>query len=813
MKHMNLFSRGSRKEPAPALFAALSLVLFLACLGGCTPSPGDGVQDKEESVDLTADDASEATLAINASQHGVAYPETFILMQNRMGLRIEYCVDRGNLQLWISPRAGRSMSYQDRNWSNRDDHTNVFDRILIPGLKLTEFDSCRWDPFHSTIYFRNQVLHLAQVYDQPMVLVWFGKPGDVDFKSHGHGVTQTSTQFIVNYTDRGREFQSAANLSDGEGTFRYMPVGDRGRSSYSRAHLEPGQFLVIGCELQEEMIRKKVLEVSRMDLQEILDRNEKLIAGDLSTGLFRLKDRPEMQKLMDISRRVAISMQDFKGFMRSTNQYIYYLLWYRDGGMNASHLGYSGWIEPARDQARFALMNPNTSMVEPEGRFFGQVMGGPITKWEEDGLFYVLWPAFTYWTQTGDDSMIGEGLLETAKEAMDWLERYCFDEEEGLFGRYYYCETPLSDSRDDGWDNATGAPTGTIDVRYRDHRITRSYDLYINILNYANYLMLSAMTGGEEALAYHRKAMELEQRFVKFYDLEGPLPSYGDLLSDRGEIIPAGPYGLDIWDYVWGLSLPPFTPTLPVVYRALRDQVTADMISTGDRFFICVYNAMLTSMDPLIHDEEVIMDALERLMPESVRPGKYLPMPYSVPELINIEDGEPFHDVRPLVYSIAPWMSAISNLGLRRLPFGIALRSTRYLEGIDNYVYLNGEIDVRYEGEGPIREILVNGESLVGSYQLPDNLVREGENTILVKMGDRADQGPVLASSTVRLLDLKEGTYRVRAYGKNVLTFKGLEDRVTVLDGTGNPVETKIITMDDLTYVEFGGFGTFEIMI
>jgi hypothetical protein len=788
------------------------IMLTLGILTGCTSPAGDSGKGAG-SVDLTSDEASESTLAINASQYGVGYPETFVLMQNRMGVRIEYCLDRSNLQLWISPQAGKSMSYVDRNWSNRDDHTNIFDRILIPGLDLARFDSCQWDPFHSKLYFGAQVLHLAQVYDQPMVLVWFDQSGAVDFKSYGHNVMKQPYQFYVGFTDRGRDFQSAAAISDGPGVFQYMPEDDQGRSSYVRAHLEPGQFLVIGSELEKEMIRKKVWEISHTQLQGILERNEELIARDLSTGLFRLKDHPEMQKLMDISRRVALSMQDFNGFMRSTNQYIYYLLWYRDGGMNTAHIGYTGWIEPAFDQARFALMNPNTNIFPPEGKFFGQVMGGPITKWEEDGLFYVLWPAFTYWTQTGDDVMIREGLLETAKEAMRWLEDYCYDKEMGLFGRYYYCETPLSDSRDDGWDNATGAPTGTIGVMYKGHRIIRSYDLYINLLNYANYIMLSAMSEGEEAESYFRKAAELEKRFVKLYHAGGSLPGYGVLQTDRGEMVQAEPYGLDIWDYVWGLSLPPFTPTLPEEYRALREQVATDMTTTGSRYFICVYSAMLTSMDPLIHDEERIMAALERLMPESVRPGRYLPMPYAVPELIHIEDGDPFHDVRPLVYSIAPWMSAITNLGVRRLPFGIALRPTRYLEGIDNYLYQKGEIDISYEGEGAVAEILVNGQLLEGSYQVPDLLVREGENRIVVRMGTPETAVPVLASSTVKLLSVEGGTYRVEAFGKNVLTFKDLDREAVIRNESGEVIGAEVKTMDNLTYLEFEGRGLFTVKI
>jgi hypothetical protein len=300
---------------------------------------------------------------------------------------------------------------------------------------------------------------------------------------------------------------------------------------------------------------------------------------------------------------------------------------------------------------------------------------------------------------------------------------------------------------------------------------------------------------------------------VKLYHAGGSLPGYGVLQTDRGEMVQAEPYGLDIWDYVWGLSLPPFTPTLPEEYRALREQVATDMTTTGSRYFICVYSAMLTSMDPLIHDEERIMAALERLMPESVRPGRYLPMPYAVPELIHIEDGDPFHDVRPLVYSIAPWMSAITNLGVRRLPFGIALRPTRYLEGIDNYLYQKGEIDISYEGEGAIAEILVNGQPLEGSYQVPDFLVREGENRIVVRMGTPETAVPVLASSTVKLLSVEGGTYRVEAFGKNVLTFKDLDREAVIRNESGEVIGAEVKTMDNLTYLEFEGRGLFTVKI
>lgn len=805
-----------------ATHSFLRLAMFIVALTAyqfsCSPpkdqkSGGADSTATSEGSPLGDDPASQALLAINASQFGVAYPETFILLQNRMGIRIEYCVDRSRLQLWISPQAGKSFSYKDKNWSNRDDFTAVFDRILIPGLNLNDFDSCKWDPFHSIIYFKNQTLHLSQVYDQPAVLVWFDKDGEVDLKIFGDVVERKANAFVVNHESRGRDFQSAAILGKGEGYFQHQLDLDEGRSTHARAHMKPGQFLVIASELKKENIQTIARKVADTDLNTILADNETKIAADLANGQFTLKNKPEMQKLLNISRRVAISMQDFKGFMRSTNQYIYYLLWYRDGGMNTSHICYSGWTQPAYDQAKFTLLNPNTSTTEPKGKYYGQVMGGPITKWEEDGLFYVIWPAFAYWTQTGDDTFLKGEYLKTMEEAMDWLERYCYDEEKGLFGRYYYCETPLTDSRDDGWDNATGAPSPKWGSDYKGKTIVRSYDAYINLINYANYMMLSMMEKGPKAEVYYQKALSLEANMKHFFDYKGNLPSYGDLITKDGSTMVADPYGLDIWDYVWGLALPPFTPTMPEKYKALREQIFKDMTTTKNRYFICVYNALLTSMDTEIHSEDSIMSALEKLMPESVRPGKYLPMPYSVPELINVNDGDPFHDVRPLVYSIAPWLSAVTNLGLRRMPFGVAVRGTKYLEKIDNYEFRGALLDISYQGEGTVSAVTINGTPLNGSLQIPENMLRQGENAVEVKMDKNAKPANQLASSTLRLISAENGIFEMEAFGKNVLMFKNLNRKVRITDAAGaeiKPVETK---MDNLTWLEFPGRGTVSVSL
>jgi hypothetical protein len=788
-------------------FVMLALIV-LGCNNGSTNKNTEGF-----------DAGQDPSTYLNSSQHGSKYPETFILMQNRMGVRIEYCADRSTLQLWLSPQAAKSMSYVDRNWSNRDDHMNLFDRIRIPGCDLKNFVKCDYDPFYSVIHFKEQDMHILNLTDQPVVIVWFGKDASVDFKSdmNDKPIERSEKRFIVEHPDRGRTFDFAAVIGEGEGKFRQQMQVEYGRSMYCRASLKANQPLVITGELKEENISALAESIAKMDMNKLKEENEIKINKALDFGKFRMRNRPEMQKLLDINKRVAYSMQDEKGFMRSTNQYIYYLLWYRDGGMDATHIGYTGWITPMKWQANFALHNPNTSLEDPKGIYFGQLMSGTINKFEEDGLFYVVWSAFSYWTMSGDDVFCKGEYMKTMEDALDWLERQCYNKEKGLFGRYYACESAFTDHRDNGWDNAIGRPEDYYETKYKDTIIVRAYDMYINNLTYATYLMLASMETGPKADEYQKKAEELEKNMRKFYENKEALPLYGDLLTKKGNYITADckvpTYGMDVTDYQWSLSLPPFTPNIPVKYKAAREQLRKDLgiKSFQHGIFICGYAAILTAMDNEIHNEDSIMAALDELVPKCVRPGKYLPMPYTIQEMADVEDGNPYHDVRPLVFSIGPWMSAVSNLAVRKLPFGIAVRGTKYMSSIDNIEYMGGLVDVKFSGEGLIKKVTVNGSELTGTYQIPDQQIHAGDNTVTVEMSKEAKPANILISSSVRLLTSTNGKYEVLAYVKNVLVFKNLSKNVVIADSEGKTVSSDVQKVDNLTYIEFKGRGKYSI--
>jgi len=796
-----------------------NLFILMAFLG-IFFSPVANAQAKDEPVndkwtsqqDL---DMLNSTMAMNASQYGAKSPEKFILMQNRMGLRFEYCIDRSAIQIWVSPQAGKSMLGTDRNFSNRDDHCNVFERITLSNVNFGDFVRCDYDANHSVLVFKNQKVHFATAFDKPVILVWFEKDDVVDIKSGRLAKlkTQDANRFVVEYAERGKTFDFAAVMGAGKGKFRHQTRLEQGRSVYARAEMAAGQVLAIGAELTTEGVTQFTQEIANTPTVKFLADNEAKVNKALDFGKFTLRNRPEMQKLLDINKRIALNMQDEKGPMRSTNQYIYYLLWTRDGGLNSSHICMSGWSNPANWQADIQIQNPVTSLEEPKGIFYGQLLSPIINKFEEDGLFYALWPAFLHWTQTGDEKFTKGIYMKNLEAAMEWLERYSYDKEKQLFFRYYYCEAPLVKSRDWGYDMANGAPSNYSNSAYKGDSIVKSYDIYINSINASCYWMLSAMNTGDKAAEYAKKAKGIEAKIKPMYDYPSALPSYGQLLTSDGRMVTAEPYAMDLTDYQWALSLPPFKVSLHKKYIEVQNALYKTLRTDPKGMFLCGYNSILTSMDNEIFSEDSIMAALDYLVPQSVRPGKFLPMANTIPEIVDVEDGDPFHDVRPLVFSIAPWISAVTNLGVRRLPFGIAARATKYLDKLENYEFRGALIDFSYIGEGKISKLLVNGKELKGTYQLPEALLKKGDNKVEVILSASAKPQNVLVSSTLRLLSANGGTYKLQAYSKNTVCFRGLTKKLSVTDANGKAVKAVMTTSEGLTWADFEGRGEMTVSL
>jgi hypothetical protein len=662
-----------------------------------------------------------------------------IFLHNPQALRVEYRFDDCRLILWWSPLAGCSFAARDRNFSNRDDHLDVFDRIVIPGCDVAAFTGCDYDPYHTVLHFKHQTLHLALRHDAPVLLLWTEKPQVIDFKSTRYdGAKGCAKSWVILHKEASHDFEFAAMLGDGEGSFRHSPVHAEWNSRYAQACLSAGQRLAMGAGLAGERIAARCRPDDPITTDEALVTHEQ--AGRISAP-----SQPEMEQLRRIIVRGLHSMIDESAAFRASLKPIYYLIWVRDAAFAFTCMEAAGWPHKLAELCRLYLSNPTVARGDevPAGRMFGQLIHPDYGKYEEDGFYYVIHTIFTHWTHTGSREFLEGENLALLKEALDWVEHRCFREESGMYEGFFADETPALGSRDEGWDFAIGMPAGGDLIRHDGKPIVRSRDIYLNTLMHSAHSMMAAALGDQE---HATKAAALWEKLRRFHDdRRDGLPPYGELLDENGKWHRVAHFGPVSSVYVWALTLPDF---LPLDERdALMGHLLDELSAHPAMHWINGICAAIAATDPWVHGEQRMLDLLLRIKDEAMRPGQYLPMAGAMPEKFNAPKGSLHSDIRPQGFAMAAWLAAWASLGVRRLPFGLAVRPTRAFHMLEHFAWQGGHIDFSFEAD--ISVLTVNGRTFPATLQLPENALTRGKNSVMVPL---EMEKQCLLRSTVKLL-------------------------------------------------------------
>lgn len=713
---------------------------------------------------------------------------TQIFLHNPKALRVEYRLDDQRLMLWWSPLAGTSLEAAERNFSNRDNHLDIFERITIHGCGLGDFLGCDYDPYHCVLRFCSQTLHIALRHDAAAVLLWADNSLEVEFKSgrYDEALHASPSGLTLLHREPSHEFEFVAAVGEGHGSLRHSPFHVRWHSHYSCGTLSPGQLLVIGVGLRGDDTAARMRELAAIPCSAHLVATDAALAPLEDMGRIVSKRFPAMENLRRTVVRGLHSMIDESGAMRASIKAIYYLIWVRDGGFCFPYQAAAGWTHKLPELCRLMLANPTRARGEgiPPGRMFAQLIDTDYGKYEEDGVFYVIWLAFTHWTQTGSREFLEGGNLALIKEALAWVEQYIFDPERGLFGGYFADETPAYKSRDYGWDAAIGKPGGEEHMQHQGRKIIRSYDIYINTLMHSAYTMLAAT--GE--VHYEEKAAALWNSLEPLYrDLRDGLPPYGELVAEDGTRICSRQSEAGNSTFFWALSLPNF---LPLDEREAINAAQLDIIAAKpEMHWINGICAAVAAADSWYHDESRLLDLLRRVADDTLEPGTFLPMGGAMPEKLGAPQGSICHDIRPQAFAMGTWLGAWASLGLRRLPHGLALRPTAAFEKLLNYPWRGRTLDFFFDYRGRTPGLEINGVRVGGTLQVPEKLLGNARNTVRLVQGD---QGPLLLRSTARLdaVGTKGGRheYHFTCSGLTSICFDGPPANIRLCDAADNPV-------------------------
>ena len=733
--------------------------------------------------------ATEAQVSVgNGSSDG---QHRRILAWSPSGTRVEYDIEGHALILWCNPQAGKSDELRLRYFSNRDDHTTLFDRIRFNGLDPDTFERCDYDPYHMMLHFGGQRLHIVPHPDRPVVGVWSeGAPLLVDLKADKQDTVGRWDErvFTSMHPDRGLGLLFVAALGAGSGTFWQLPTDPlEWRSAHTRVTLEAGQLLVLAGDLAHEPLVPVAERYAESGAEAFSAEVNALVEAETVPGRLEFTDAfPEarrMEALVDLNRRLMLSFQDRSGPIWDGPRSIYCHLWVR-AGLNAPLAEWAGLSEMTRRFARFALKTPS---VMPDGRMFGQ-MFGPYGKFQEDGLFYATWAQHCRWLQTGEGfDATGISVL---LDALDWLDRRCWDAERGLYGRFFACETPFEGTRDVGWDAPVGMPASWPPARMFGKNPVRSYDIYVNLLQYAVLRMLAPHVSPATRRALLEKCERIDAGLSPLWEHRDGVHAapYGWMRFSDGseELVMDG----DHTDQVWALTIPPFTPPAMPVERIRTEQaerVAGAIGESGMGRFLFAYTCSMLAADPAFRDPRETLAEFASLLPEIERSARYFPMPGAVPECVHVEDGDLFHDIRPCAFAVGQWIPVAYGMGIRRSACTWALRGTDALRRIAVMRLGRASAEILWEPAAPICGLRLDGKPLAHTLVLPLDALGDGHHRI--EVGGEPGPGPILVETEAALLrvecDADEVRYHLRGHGPCRCRFADGQSITLTLDGEG----------------------------
>ncbi|CAM3101435.1 hypothetical protein [Rariglobus hedericola] len=743
---------------------------------------------------------------------------TQIFLHNPQALRAEFRLDDARLLLWWSPGAGHDNDALERNYSNRDDHLDVFERIVLEDTPLDSFRSCDYDAYRVHLRYAGRDIELATVPDVPVVLLT-ARRGNlcVRFKSARHDrlLAANARSWAVRHEEGGRTFEFAACVGEGGGGFRHQPIFESGRAIHGRVELAEGQTLLIGVGMEGKDIAGRLDDLAARSLAEINTATDENVAKDLTEGTPVFRSAPDLDRLYEQTRRSLHGAIDDSGALRAALKDIYYLIWVRDGAFCFNSQAAAGWLHKHVAWCRYLLANPLVIGAEepalPPGRTYGQLVAQRFGKLEEDGPYYVVWSVFTAWVQTGDPTLVTPAHLALLEETVRWTETYAFDEGRGLFRERLVDESPFIGSRDDGWDAATGDLQREGGMRFQGRQIRWAYSAYMNLLMFGTYSMLAALPSATLAAEYRAKAARLWRQLAAFLPSEG-LPPAGELVLDDGSCVLAPPYIPKTACYIWAFALPGLAP-LPNI-DAVRLNLLRDVTARPRGHWLNAITALIAAVDPLVCDEQELIRAIHYIAAQGQRSGKYLPMPGTLPEKYDAPEGIPYDDIRPQAFSQSSYLAACTSLGVRRLPFGLAVRPTRFMEKLSAYAWGESRIDfvfgANHEG------VCIDGFPLVGSLQLPAESLSPGR--VVVSVGS-LPASPVLARSNLALhraiAESDAVCYDLESFGFGELVFTRRLRSLSLspIEGSEHPESNVAIAWTEesgLHVARFEGVGRFR---
>ncbi|MBD3241371.1 MAG: hypothetical protein GF331_12345 [Chitinivibrionales bacterium] len=715
-----------------------------------------------------------------------------IILQNRCGNRLSllYYDERTELELVYKPNAFRRKDLRARNFSNRDNFTTAFAQFTLPDITADTVTNYDYDPFVTrfsteTPSLARNTVAVVNIADHNAFALAARSPLLIALEPHAAFAVEDSL-LMERFADRGEEIVSFVAFDSFEQN-RYRVLDD----GTHVLQIFENEVVIVGAEETVYHARHTIRSLAGLTLEQLIERNEQALAPALSKGVVSVKDE-RLQRVLDLNRRMVYSGLDEGGACFGAINRLYHLLWVRDGAMTTSLMARSGNPDYLRIFAPFLLANPSYTRRDDGTRVpeFLQIIGTRWTKSEDDGIFYALLSMFTHFIVTGDDSLVQGGEMAIVLDAVDRFLEKAWEPDRGLIGSDTRGESPLASNPYFGYDIVNGkveaadSHEGGGNEQFR--RLARCYSLYYNVNTYN--LLLMAVTlleqrprldnGRSERYAAIAAALQgsITTDFVDPTD--GCLYASFERYTDGEERWMSYSSGVDYWEYAWAVSLGPFYPAPTLQLRSAR-QVRQKWPAMADYGF-CPWNTISRMLREYGMSSDDYQAMLAEEIDDALTEGPRYPMYASLGEYWRgREPGKMASSWRALPFTAGSLFYSVTSLVVQSLPMGIAVRASALVDSVSAFQYRLARIDIVSEGGGDtVGAVIVNGEPLDGTLQVPERRLRPGANTIRITRAGQCTHTRLYASNA-ELIDCRQErdyiTYRLHSPAPAQLVFENLD--------------------------------------
>ncbi|MEO0963740.1 MAG: hypothetical protein AAFY08_01355 [Planctomycetota bacterium] len=733
--------------------------------------------------------------------------ERNVILQNRCGNRLTVLAhtDQVELELIYKPNARRRKDFVARNFSDRDNFTSLFDHAALPDIDASMLHTFDYDPFVTRLGLTSDgggrnVITLVNLPEHNAFALSAPAPLTLSFRPRC-GFEASDGLLTDAFGDRGESIVSFVAFDSFE-TNRYRVLRD-GRHVLQ---LIEDDVILIGGEEGEHHVRRTLKELRGVGLTDLIDRVESAISPVLRCGRVAINNDSDLQRVVDVNRRVAWSAMDDGGATNGALNRVYHLIWTRDGSMTATAFAQSGLPDLLRTWTPFLLDNPSV-FRGPHGearREFTQIVGTRWSKTEDDGIYYALLSLYTLVHHVGDTRSLANDTLLDLLDALNHAIEIRFDADRGLFGSNVLGEDALGDSPYHGFDVVNGTMSAPASKSSWRDELAYCYTLYQNVNMYNCLRMAQALaeaSGDPVALrrvvGYEERADCLAESLTSaFINDAGEYRALLAILRDGTQRWYDFAPRSDFWEYAWAVSAGPFLPDPATCLRSARMCLnTWPQVAT---YGFCPWNFLARS----VKEHGGSSDEYQRLMAEQVGDAiavtKKYPMPGAVTEYAGDREGW-----RGLPFGAGSLNLSVCSLLVQPLPMGVSVRASTLVDRVSDFHYRGSDLDVTAEETGDVvTAVWIDGRPLASSLQLPESWLQRGRSQVRVLRGHACEM-PRLYSSTARLHRLDEHgeliTLAMSSPFETQLVFDEFDaiKSLAVVDAEGRSLQTRAISLAD----------------